>query len=60
VITAVLAPVSWILAPVALVTVVATSVLTPDRRGLPERVAGLRDYQTDLVDVVPGRVEPAP
>jgi len=42
---------SWLLAVLGTIVLVATSALPADRRGLVERLAGVRDYQTRLVPV---------
>lgn len=49
----VLFPVSWLASAVAFVLVLATCLFGAERRGLAERVAGVRDYQTQLVDGAP-------
>jgi uncharacterized RDD family membrane protein YckC len=49
----VVAPASWLLSVAVAVALLGTCLATSDRRGLADRIAGLRDYQTDLVPVGP-------
>ncbi len=53
-----LAAVHWLLAVAGVLALLAVGLLTPQRRGLCTRLAGLRDYQTDLVQVRQGRTSP--
>jgi hypothetical protein len=51
------APASLLLSAAVAVALLATCLVTSDRRGLADRLSGLRDYQTDLVPVTdPGPV----
>ena len=50
-------PAGWWLSAAVAVLLLCTCLVTSDRRGLADRLAGLRDYQTDLV---PYRPDPAP
>ena len=47
------APASLLLSAAVAVALLGTCLATSDRRGLADRVSGLRDYQTDLVPVTP-------
>lgn len=47
------APASWLLSVAVAVALLGTCLATADRRGLADRLSGLRDYQTDLVPVAP-------
>jgi len=46
-------PAGWWLSAAVAVLLLCTCLVTGDRRGLADRVSGLRDYQTDLVPYRP-------
>ena len=55
-----LAMVQWLLAVVGVAVMVVVGLLSRRRRGPLARLAGLRDYQTDLVEVRPESASPQP